>query len=98
MKKTLLGGPLRCPSHHLGPGVARVVPLLRGVVKRVGVARREGGAPYAWRVRVVEVRQRVSVLVIGFVLRPAKGAGGRRSGQYQSLLGAAWARTGSPLS
>lgn len=89
MKDILFCGPPPCPSRHLRPGpgaeAARVVPLLRRVVERVGVAQRGGGAPHARLLRVVEVLLRVSVFVVRLVLWPAGRAGGRRSGQYRSL-------------
>lgn len=60
-----------------------MVPLLCGVVERVGVAQRGGGAPHAGRVRVIEVLQRVSVLVVRLVLRPARVAGGQKEWSVQ---------------
>ena len=68
MKKNLLGGPP--PTPPLPPPRSRAeVPPLRGVVER------GGGAPRAWRLRVVEVQKRVSVLVVRLVLWPAGVAG-----------------------
>lgn len=95
MKNNRLGGPPPAPpavAVRAGAGAARGVPPLRRVVERVGVAQRGGGAPRARRVRVEEVLQRVSVLVVRLVLRPARVAGGRRSGQGKSLSGSAGTR------
>lgn len=77
MKNHLLDGPSPAPFSLPVPGCA-AVPFLRRVVERVGIAQRGGGAPHAWRLRVVEVRLRVSVLVVRLVLRPAGVARGQK--------------------
>lgn len=60
-----------------------MVPLLSRVVERVGVAQRGGGASEARRVGVIEVLQRVSVLVVHLVLRPAGVARGQKEWSVQ---------------
>lgn len=76
MKKHLLDEPSPAPFSLPVPGCA-AVPFLRGVVERVGIAQRGGGAPHARRLRIVEVLLRVSVLVVHLVLRPAGVARGQ---------------------
>lgn len=91
MKKSLRGGPTPAPPTTSVPGAeaARSVPYLPRVVERVGFAVHRGGSLYAGRLQVIEVLQLVSVLVVRLVLRPAGLARGRRSAQYQCLLGSA---------
>lgn len=48
-----------------------LVPPVRWVVKGVGVTQRGDGAPHTRRVPVVEVLQRISVLVISLISWPA---------------------------
>ena len=76
MKKHLLDEPSPAPFSLPVPGCAAVT-FLRGVVERVGIAQRGGGAPHARRLRIVEVLLRVSVLVVHLVLRPAGVARGQ---------------------
>lgn len=89
MEKNLRGGPTPAPptTSVPGAGTTRLVPDLSRLAERVGFAVHRGGSLQVGRLHVVEVLQLVSILVVRLLLRPAGVARGRRSAQYQYLLG-----------
>lgn len=54
------------------PGPSRHAPPVRWIVEGIGVTQSGGGTPYARRVPVIEVLQRVSVLVVSLIFWSAR--------------------------